>query len=145
MLSNSSKYAIRAIIYLALNDEQNKIGIKQIASNLDIPSPFLGKILQSLVKHKLLESSKGPNGGFCLGKKADEIRLIDIVQIIDGLDFFESCLIGLKSCSELTVNTHCPTHDKYGPIREKIKELFEQETIGELAEKIKGNKDFIRI
>ena len=145
MLSNSSKYAIRAIVYLALNDHQEKIGIKQIANDLDIPSPFLGKILQSLVKHKLLASSKGPHGGFGLARSSKEITLRDIVEIIDGLDFFESCLIGLKSCSDPDIHTHCPTHDKYGPIREQLGKLFQEETIGELAEKIRENKEFIKI
>lgn len=145
MLSNSSKYAIRAIIYLALNENQDKIGIKQIAGSLDIPSPFLGKILQSLVKHKLLTSSKGPHGGFGLARGPKEIYLIDIVEIIDGLDFFDSCLIGLKSCTDSNIHTHCPTHDKYGPIRDQIKALFQEESIGDLAEKLKENKEFIKI
>ena len=145
MLSNSSKYAIRALIYLALNENENKIGIKKIAKDLDIPSPFLGKILQSLVKYKLLESSKGPNGGFGLGKPADNIFMIDIVEVIDGLDFFDSCLIGLKSCSRGEENAHCPTHGTFGPIRAQIKKLFKEESIGVLAKKIKDNEGFIEI
>ena len=79
MLSNTSKYAIRAVIYLALNaGEEKKIGIKQISKDLSIPTPFLGKILQTLAKQKLLSSTKGPHGGFGLGKSAEEITLIDI-------------------------------------------------------------------
>jgi len=145
MLSNSSKYAIRALIYLALKDEGNKIGIKQIAKDLEIPSPFLGKIMQSLVKHKLLSSSKGPNGGFGLGRAANDIYLIDIVEVIDGLDFFDSCLIGLKSCSSGHESKHCPTHEKFSPIRNELKRLFKEESIGKLAEKIKENEGSIRI
>jgi Rrf2 family protein len=145
MLSNSSKYAIRALIYLALNENGNKIGIKKIAKDLDIPSPFLGKILQSLVKYKMLESSKGPNGGFSLGKSAGEIYLIDIVEIIDGLDFFDACLIGLKSCSNGEENMHCPTHGTFGPIRAQIKKLFKEESIGILANKIKEGGGSIEI
>ena len=62
MLSNTSKYAIRAVIYLALfAGKEKKIGIKQISTDLSIPTPFLGKILQTLAKHKLLSSTKGPH------------------------------------------------------------------------------------
>ena len=62
----------RAMIYLALNaDTEGKIGIKKISGDLKIPSPFLAKILQVLAKHKLLSSTKGPNGGFRLAKGSE--------------------------------------------------------------------------
>ena len=65
MLSNSCKYGIRAVIYLAKNPVDNgKIGIKRISEDLGLPTPFLAKILQLLAKHKILTSSKGPHGGF---------------------------------------------------------------------------------
>ena len=138
MLSNTSKYAIRAMIYLALNNKgEAKIGIKQISKDLEIPTPFLGKILQTLAKHKLLLSTKGPHGGFGLGKSAYDINLMDIVEVIDGLDSFNMCLLGLKSCTDDQQN--CPVHRKYGTIREQLKELFQTENIGELADHIKEN------
>ncbi len=97
MLSNTCKYAIRALIYLGnFSKNGEKIGIKKIAGDLDIPTPFLGKILQSLVKQKILSSTKGPNGGFGLGKPAGEITLYDIVKTVDGEDFFLNCLISLE-------------------------------------------------
>ena len=69
MLSNTCKYALRALIYLGkFSEENSRIGIKKIAEDLSLSSPFLGKILQNLVKQKLLVSTKGPNGGFALGK-----------------------------------------------------------------------------
>jgi len=64
MLSNTCKYAVRALIYLGkYSVDGTKIGIKKISSDLIIPTPFLGKILQNLVKQKVLVSTKGPNGG----------------------------------------------------------------------------------
>ncbi|MBT8387492.1 MAG: Rrf2 family transcriptional regulator, partial [Ignavibacteria bacterium] len=94
MLSNTCKYGIRAVIYLAANKgESKKIGIKTISKDLAIPTPFLGKILQSLAKQKILSSTKGPNGGFGLGKDAGEITLLDIIIAIDGRDVIDMCLI----------------------------------------------------
>jgi Rrf2 family protein len=140
MLSNTSKYALRAVIYLALNEEgTSKIGIKQISKELDIPTPFLGKILQSLAKHKLLVSTKGPHGGFGLAKNANEISLMDVVEIIDGLDNFNMCVLGLHPCSDKDDNHHCPIHQNYAEVREQLKTLFETENIGELAIRIKEN------
>ena len=63
MLSNTSKYAIRAVIYLALfSSDEKKIGIREISKELGLPTPFLGKILQMLAKQKILNSTKGPMG-----------------------------------------------------------------------------------
>lgn len=144
MLSNTSKYAVRAVIYLAVNGTSDtKIGIKQISKDLEIPTPFLGKILQSLAKHKMLASTKGPHGGFSLGKNAYDISLMDIVEIIDGLDSFNMCVLGLKSCTES--HTNCPVHSKYSVIREQLKDLFQSETIGLLVEKIKSSEKQIAI
>lgn len=137
MLSNTCKYGIRATIYLAKNaGTENKIGIKKIADDLKIPTPFLGKILQQLAKHKLLSSVKGPNGGFGLARDAKDIALLDVIEIIDGLDFFETCLIGLQSCTESPDSAPCPLHDKYGKIRDELKELFDGQTIHGFIEEI---------
>ena len=145
MLSNTCKYGIRAIIYLALEDNDKKVGIKQIAEDLDIPSPFLSKILQLLAKNKILNSTKGPHGGFGLGKPAEEIKLMDIVRIIDGMDFFETCLIGMKSCTDPDASIRCPIHNQYSPIREKTRALFENTSIKNLADDIKLSGGEVRI
>lgn len=140
MLSNTSRYAIRAVIYLAYNcEEGTKIGIKQISKDLGIPTPFLGKILQSLAKHKLLSSTKGPHGGFGLNRDPNKINLMDIVEVVDGVDNFESCILGLPSCEK--DKAHCPIHQNYAEIRSQLKTLFQTENIGELVARIKANKE----
>lgn len=138
MLSNTCKYGIRAVIYLALNEKENKkIGIKEISEELNIPTPFLGKILQMLAKNKMLNSTKGPNGGFSLRRPANEITLLNIIEIIDGLGLFEDCLIGLSSCSAKShIEVQCPTHRKFSPIINQVYDLFSKETIQSLAQEI---------
>nr|WP_321406732.1 Rrf2 family transcriptional regulator [uncultured Carboxylicivirga sp.] len=147
MLSNTCKYAIRAVIYLAVNDDEGKkIGIKQISKELDIPTPFLGKILQSLAKQKLLKSTKGPHGGFGLGRKPGEITLYDIVSIIDGEDVFTNCLIGLKSCkSNHSEGKACPVHDQYHEIRKQMKDFFVNESIEKIITNMKEKGDYIKL
>jgi len=144
MLSNTCKYAIRSVIYLALNSvDGEKIGIKKIAEDLVIPAPFLGKIMQVLAKNKILSSTKGPNGGFSLGKPPKKITLMDIVDVIDGEDRFNACIIGLQSCTKEQAN--CPIHDTYAPIREEAKRLFIKLNIYELADSIRKNENRIII
>ncbi|MFT3741037.1 MAG: Rrf2 family transcriptional regulator [Breznakibacter sp.] len=147
MLSNTCKYAIRAVIYLALNQgEEKRIGIKEISKELDIPTPFLGKILQTLAKHKLLVSTKGPNGGFGIAKSSKEITLLDIVEVIDGTDVFTNCLIGMHSCkSNVTDGKKCPVHDRFHTIRTQLHELFKHETIAKIVEGAQIDSDLIRL
>ena len=147
ILSNTCKYAIRATIYLALNESEDyKIGIKKISKDLNIPTPFLGKILQNLVKHKILSSTKGPHGGFGLEKEPDDISLLEIIEIIDGMDMFYECLIGLPTCRDHDPDfVPCPLNKKFRPISKQLYELFKNETIGNLKEDIKNSDGHIGI
>ncbi len=135
MLSNTSKYAIRATIYIALHAKPDeKVGIKKIAADLNLPSPFLAKILQVLVRRKILSSTKGPNGGFSLVRDADKISLYEIVTIIDGDDVFRQCMISLRTCNEN--NVPCAVHKNFEPIRVEMMRLFMEQTIQDLAKDI---------
>jgi Rrf2 family protein len=135
MLSNTSKYAIRAVIYLAVYaTEKQRIGIKKISEALDIPSPFLGKILQVLVRRKLLSSTKGPHGGFGLGKEPDQISLYDIIIEMDGDELFNSCLLGAGRCDENKAEGgHCAIHKDFEKVRTQMVDLYKSKTVGELA------------
>jgi Rrf2 family iron-sulfur cluster assembly transcriptional regulator len=137
MLSNTSRYALRALIYLAINSNgKKKIGIKKIADDLGIPSPFLGKILQSLTKQKVLLSTKGPNGGFGISEKTMNLSLMDIIKIIDGDDLFDQCLISNKICGEKESNP-CALHTHYATIRAEIRLMFNSHRIADIAEEFK--------
>lgn len=141
MISNTCKYAIRAVTYLAMNEEEGKkIGIKEISKNLEIPSPFLGKILQVLAKQKMLKSTKGPHGGFSLGKEPQKISLLDIVEVVDGLDFFNECLIGIRVCDrEPEHRKICPFHNIADPLKEEVYKLYKNTTIDSLAKGFNSN------
>lgn len=147
MLSNTCKYAVRALIYLGkYSSDGTKIGIKKISADLLIPTPFLGKILQNLVKQKILVSTKGPNGGFGLGKKTNEISLYDIVRIVDGEDFFKNCLIGLQPCANHALNEKpCPVHGRFGPIRAQLLQFYQETTIDGILGDMMGFEDLIRL
>ena len=75
---------------------------------------------------------------YCLS--GNEITLLNIIEIIDGLSLFDDCLIGLSSCSANAHNeVQCPTHRKFLPISKQIYELFSTETIQDLADEIKDS------
>lgn len=134
--------AISGIQHIA--DGDPRIGIKKISNDLSIPTPFLGKILQNLVKQKILVSTKGPNGGFALAHSADRISLYDIVKIVDGEDFFKNCLIGLHPCSNHAENGKpCPVHKSFGPVRKQLCDFYKETTIASITEDMTGVEDLI--
>ncbi|MHA7110929.1 RrF2 family transcriptional regulator [Sunxiuqinia elliptica] len=148
MLSNTCKYAIRALIYLGKfsDGKGTKIGIKKISSDLNIPTPFLGKILQNLVKQKVLVSTKGPNGGFGLGKNKEDISLYEIVTIIDGEDFFKNCLISMEPCSTHHENGQpCPVHKRFSEVRANLSKFYGETTLAKIIDDMEGHEDLIKM
>ncbi|GAB1395874.1 MAG TPA: Rrf2 family transcriptional regulator [Saprospiraceae bacterium] len=144
MLSKACEYAIRASIIIASESQQkNRPGLTEIAEKINSPVAFTAKILQKLVKNKILMSIKGPGGGFEADKNAlGTIRLIDIVLAIDGISPFSSCSLGLNECSE---HNPCPVHHKYKPIKEKLIEMFDKTTLEELVNAYKAGKTFLKL
>jgi len=143
MLSNACKYAIRAIIYLAMHsDVESKIGVKKIAEELEVPQPFLAQLLRQLTTNKLVSSTKGPGGGFFLDAKSKKISLWDIVSSIDGTEKFDSCFMGLSQCND---KDPCPVHFIVSPFRKKILGVFKDKTISEVADEIKRGRSIISL
>ncbi|WP_297098758.1 Rrf2 family transcriptional regulator [uncultured Draconibacterium sp.] len=147
MLSNTCKYALRALIYLGkFSKEDKRVGIKKISEDLGLSSPFLGKILQNLVKQKLLVSTKGPNGGFSLSRDASEISLWDIVIKVDGEEFFTNCLISLEPCK-----THdpskplCPVHSQYEKLRQDITNFYKTTSLETVGKDIDKYEDLVKL
>jgi len=141
MLSNSSKYAIRAVLYLANNSSaEKKLGSKKIAEEIDIPAPFLAKIFQVLSKANIISSTKGPNGGFYLTEKELSKNLLRIIESIDGLNAFNSCFMGLPTCSE---ENQCAVHHIVVPFRDALLKELSGRSISEFAEDAKNGKTFI--
>ncbi len=144
MFSKSCEYAIRAMIYIANNAKHSttgKIGTKQVAKGIEAPENFIAKILQDLSKRKLLHSAKGPNGGFFLTEEEKNRTLSDIIKAIDGDGFYLNCLFGLKTCSE---KTPCPVHHQYKEVKQKLVNIFDSNTIGQLNEKIESGNFFLK-
>lgn len=145
MLSNTCKYGLRAIVYIAGNSVNgDKIGIKKISKDLDLPMPFLAKILQSLAKQKILLSSKGPNGGFSLARSPKEIYLIEVVKAIDGNDVFSRCVLHNDNCKSIDKNkVACALHSDYVKQRKRIENLFESKSVQSLVSTAKNSDDIL--
>jgi Rrf2 family protein len=142
MFSKTCEYAIRAMIFIAQKSKDgNKVGIKEIAKGIDSPEHFIAKILQDLGRKRLLQSLKGPNGGFYLDAKALDCSLADIVKVVDGDKLFTGCGLGLKQCSE----THpCPIHHEFKAVRKNIQQMLEKAKLGEFTEELEQSLTFLK-
>ncbi|HEX7367073.1 MAG TPA: Rrf2 family transcriptional regulator [Pelobium sp.] len=131
MLSNTCKTAIKAVIYLASKAERlEKPGVKEIANEINASEHTVSKILQNLVKQKIINSVKGPTGGFFISEQQRQQPIINIVNTIDGRSVFTECGLGLKACS----STHpCPIHHEYKLGREIIENIFTENSINVLC------------
>ena len=134
MLSNTCKYALRSIIYIGIKSQAGTlVNVRTIASELDVPMQFLSKILQIFVRKEILTSTKGAAGGFLFLKNPDEVTLFQVVEIIDGPELFEHCIIGTKPCNSSDSEVKkCPVHDEYASVRQEVAEFFKSETIGRI-------------
>ena len=131
MLSYTCKTAIKAVIYLSSkSDHGEKAGIKEIAGHINASEHTVGKILQTLARQKLINSLKGPSGGFFITIIQQNQPIINIVEAIDGKQIFTECGLGLSTCSA----THpCPIHDEYKIARDLIEKLFREKSIKDLC------------
>jgi Rrf2 family protein len=135
LLSKSCVYGIRAAIYIASESDNEYISISIVAKELNLSSHFLTKILQELTNANLLLSHKGPRGGVKFAKDTKDIKLIEIIGAIDGLDLFTECALGLEGCG---VYKPCPLHDSWTAHRGALRELFEEENLYDLAQNVKN-------
>src|SRR5260221_6114373 len=140
LYSRSAEYAIRASVHLAQVPDGRYAMVKQIAAEEEIPAHFLAKILQQLARKGMLRSNKGPTGGFSLRIPADEVRLLDIVEALDGLSEYEKCASGLAECTD---DMPCPLHDSWKALRSRIMDYLWRNTIAALARALEQKRRMI--
>lgn len=130
MLSHTAEYALRAVLYIAQQDTAaGLVRNDSIAEALDVPRNYLSKILHTLTRSGLLVSSRGPTGGFRLGRDPDAIPLMQVVQPFDPMDGPRTCLLGRPRCSD---RNPCPAHNRWKGISEQVTGFFRNTTLGDL-------------
>lgn len=143
MFSKACEYGIRATIYIAEQSHADKrVNLKDIAAEIGSPEAFTAKILQLLAKSEIIDSVKGPMGGFEIDrKKMNKFNLSHIVTAIDGNSVYTGCGLGLKECS---ARQPCPVHDKFKKVRDDLKKMLESTTLLELSLGLKNGLTFLK-
>lgn len=133
LFSNGTIYALRALIFIVSRDNQLEYNsLSNISKQLNISFHFLTKSLQKLTKEGILVSSRGPSGGIALMKPPQSIPLIDVVLILEGKDFFDSCILGLPGCG---TEAPCPMHEFWKTYKSKLMNELSIVTLADLGTK----------
>lgn len=141
MFTKSTEYALRAVAFLAMNTSKEKpFGRKAIVKRLNFPEPYLAKILQHLVRRKIIRSAKGPNGGFYATEETMEISLLDIIDANEGLGFFKRCGLGLVECN---YEKPCPIHSEYEVFRQGLYKMLSEKKIKDVIDDLDKGIAFI--
>jgi Rrf2 family protein len=142
MFSKTCEYAIRAMIFIAHKSEfGGKAAVKEISKGIASPEHFIAKILQELSRKGLVQSVKGPNGGFYLDDILMKNTLADVVKAIDGDRLFTGCALGLKDCSE---KKPCPLHDDFKVIRKNIHHTLQSATVAEFNNELTQGMSYLK-
>jgi Rrf2 family protein len=137
ILSRTSQYAVQALIFMATQPLGTAVLNRSIAGYLRVPPAYLAKILRQLAKAGMLHSARGRQGGFVLEPGAQKTDLLRVVSLIEGMGFAEDCVLGLKVCEDATA---CPMHTQWKPVKERIVSMLRDQTLGSLAEAVRGGR-----
>lgn len=130
MLSKTSQYALRAVIHLA-RESTAPVPAGEVAAELHVPANYLSKILHTMSRAGVVESERGPGGGYRLARPADRISIGDVVGAFDSLAPGGGCLLGHETCP----GAHpCAAHDRWRRVSEPIAVFFRDTMVSELLE-----------
>ncbi len=128
-LFKSSEYAIRCLVYMAVN-ENEVCSAKTLSNALDIPYKFLGRLMSRLGAAGIVSAKYGKNGGYSIVRPLDQVHLADIIDIVEGLESYDRCILGFETCDDANP---CPLHTQWKGHKEGILHMIHNVTLDEMA------------
>jgi len=133
-ITRQADYALRAMLYLAKLEPNERAATSQIAEEMDIPPSFLAKIISQLSIAGLIHTSRGAHGGVSLARKPEEISLLDVVEAIDGPIALNECTLDPSIC---IFGDSCPIHEVWCEAQKQLVEKLDKSTFDRLVEREK--------
>ncbi len=139
LTTDSAKYAVRALANMAAREDLLRpVSAAEIAANEDLPQYYLAKVMQDLVRARILKSTRGRGGGFVLAASPEATKVIKVLRAVEDMEAFEhDCILGLSTCSD---TAPCPMHDMWGPVRADLLETLRSMTVADLADEMMRKK-----
>ncbi len=128
MLSQTAEYALRAVLWLASHPETSQTK-DEMAKAAGVPPRYFYKVLQTLGRAGFVQSQPGPGGGYRLAKPADEITILDVVNVVGPIQRIRECPLGIESHNP----SLCPLHKELDKAFAQIEAAFSRVTIGQLV------------
>lgn len=129
-ISRKIDYGLRAMIYLASLSHGSVVPFREIARQMEVPEDFLAKILKTLVDQGLVRSSRGPRGGYALGRRPAEVSFLDVIEAVEGPVALNVCLDGDDACGHAT---SCTMVSVWRAGQERMLDVYRQVKLSELA------------
>ena len=143
-LTTRGRYAVTAMLDLALYENQGPISLADISERQAISLSYLEQLFSRLRRSKLVESTRGPGGGYCIARSLEEVSIADIVRAVN--ESVDTTLCGgQKNCHQ---HGRCLTHDLREGLSEQIesflsgvslRDLIEREQVREVAQRQSEN------
>jgi Rrf2 family protein len=130
IFSSPVQYAIRAMTYLGEQEAGKLSSTREISEAMDIPLPYLAKIINRLSRRRLVTARRGPSGGIMLARPASRITVADIVDAMGETLNNPRCILGIAECGD---STPCPVHDSWKKVRELLTRNLHEQTVRELV------------
>ena len=139
MISQTAEYALRATVFLADQDGEPRTNV-QIAEGTEVPVGYLAKVMQALSKTRVVNAQRGPNGGFTLRQRADELTVLAVINAVDPIRRIPECPLKLAHHGK----NLCPLHRKLDDTAQMAEECFGQTTIADLISVPESRKPLCR-
>ncbi len=129
MLSQTAEYALRAVLYLADRSNGQPVRVDEIGGVLGMPAAYLSKILNTLVRARILSSLRGRHGGFQLAVAPEDLPLIKVVAPFDTIVERRHCLLGRADCNDRVA---CAAHAAWKQTADQIAHFFRTTTVADI-------------
>jgi len=135
MLSKKTKYGLKALTYIARSEGDSPIQVAVIAKSEQIPQKFLESILLTLRKSGILSSKKGKHGGYYLRKEPSEIKMTDVMRVLEGPIAMVPCvsLNYYEKCDDCPDEHKCSVNKLMLQVRDSTLKVFRNTTLADLS------------
>ena len=133
-LSTRARYGTRALLDLALHSSEGTVPLKDIAQRQKLSLPYLQLLITPLIAGEIVKTSRGSHGGILLLKAPQEIRLSEVVQLLEGSFFPMECINHPGMCPYSDI---CVTHDVWDEMKKAMDGVLETTTLQDLVERQK--------
>lgn len=130
ILTTKARYAVMAVIEIASQPDNKPINLMHISKNQNISLSYLEQIFVHLKKYQIVNSHRGPGGGYVLAKNKSEINVADIIKAIEEPIKMTRCSTEIKGC--MTNKTKCKTHHLWQGLEHKIYDYLNSITIDKI-------------